>query len=318
MRFPDFLIIGAMKAGTTSLYRDLLQNPAIFMPSDKEPGNLGHDEVLAGEGKSQYAKLFEKAKPGQICGEASTAYSKLPDIPGVPERAVQLCGTNLKVIYLIREPIERIVSQHHHELITKKVNCSIDQAVRNYPRFIQYSKYAMQITPWTDTLGMRQVLVIGFETYITDRCETLERICRFLGIDARSEVINTKAIYNRSEGMPMLVGPVAALWRSRLYHQLVRPFLSLTVRNILRERLLPRAKVTANQPSTETLRFLVKEIGPDVNRLKKIMKTDCPNWAATDLGRCNLSPSAQGLQGRRGGASGTPKCFSENPDEMEQ
>ncbi len=54
MRLSDFLIIGPQKAGTTTLYRDLLANPAIFLPIDKEPGNLREDGVLTVAGRSAY------------------------------------------------------------------------------------------------------------------------------------------------------------------------------------------------------------------------------------------------------------------------
>lgn len=318
MSLPDFLIIGAMKAGTTSLYHDLQQNPAIYMSSDKEPGNLGSDEVLTQSGKCAYEKFFSKATPNQICGEASTAYSKLPDFPGVPKRAKQLLGENLKVIYIVRDPIARIISQHNHELISGRVTCGIDEAIQNYPRFINYSKYAMQIAPWTDALGKEQVLVIGFESYSAGRIETLQRVCRFLEIDAHSDMINTEVIHNRTKGKPRTAGLLNKLSRIGLYRQLVRQFLSTTVRDILRKRLLPRASITTNQLSTETLNYLVKEIGPDADRLKQIMGTDCPDWASVDLGRCDLKPNAQGLKDRSSVTSGDQKYFAEKTTEIEQ
>ena len=87
MRLPDFLIVGAQKAGTTSLYFDLLKNPAVFMPSDKELGNLLDDDVCTPPGRAAYAKRFRRARPDQLCGEATTSYTKLPDHPGVSDRA---------------------------------------------------------------------------------------------------------------------------------------------------------------------------------------------------------------------------------------
>lgn len=318
MSLPGFLIIGAMKAGTTSLYHDLRLNPAVFLPDDKEPANLCHDKVLTKTGKRAYEKLFYKAKENQLCGEASTAYSKLPDFPGVAKRAQQLLGDKLKIIYLVRDPIARIISQHQHELITRKVACGIDEAIQNYPRFINYSKYTMQIAPWTDALGMEQVLVIGFESYIADRAQTLQRVSRFLAIEAQHDAIDTEVIHNPTEGKPMPVGPFAVFRRSGLYRRLVRPFLSTNVRDVLRKGLLPRASITKNQPSTESLHYLVKEIGPDADRLKNIMETDRPIWASADLGRLDLKPKAQIFQDQRDGASETSKSIAENPTEMKQ
>ena len=78
VRLPGFLIIGAMKAGTTTLYHDLLTNPQVFFPLDKEPGNLASHDVLGEDGRGRYASIFKTARPDQICGEASTTYTKLP------------------------------------------------------------------------------------------------------------------------------------------------------------------------------------------------------------------------------------------------
>ncbi len=127
MRLPDFLIIGAQKAGTTTLYRDLLANPAIFLPIDKEPGNLCEDDLLTDTGRSAYARHFANASTDQLCGEATTSHTKRPDVLGVPARARRLLGDKLKVIYLVREPISRIISHHHHELTSSEVTCGISR-----------------------------------------------------------------------------------------------------------------------------------------------------------------------------------------------
>ena len=60
---PDFLIIGAMKSGTTSLYADLKTHPSIFLPEDKEPSCLASDEVLTDAGQAPYGGV-----PG-LCGD---------------------------------------------------------------------------------------------------------------------------------------------------------------------------------------------------------------------------------------------------------
>jgi hypothetical protein len=107
MRLPDFLIIGAMRAGTTSLFFDLLANPAVFFPQDKEPHCLATDDVLSASGRAAYGDLYRAAGPGQACGDASTGYSKLPDVMGVPERALRVIGghrARLRGLLLPRAP----------------------------------------------------------------------------------------------------------------------------------------------------------------------------------------------------------------------
>ena len=98
MTLPHFLIIGGMKCGSTTLYRDLLTHPRVFFPIDKEPCNLCDDRVLTDAGRAEYEALFKRARPDQLCAEASTDYTKLPDRPGVAARALRVLGPELKLI----------------------------------------------------------------------------------------------------------------------------------------------------------------------------------------------------------------------------
>ncbi len=292
MRLPDFLIIGAMKAGTTSLYRDLLTNPQVFFPLDKEPNHLASDDVCRPEGRRRYSTLFDKAKAHQICGEASTAYTKLPDITGVPQRARQVLGDRLKVIYLVREPISRIISHHYHEWCSGAVGCGIDEAVRTYPRFINYSLYAMQITPWLQVLEPRRVRIVRFETYIKDRQGTVESLSRFLGIDSRFDTILPDAVYNKSEGKPVRRGPFGLLRGNFIYRSILRPMLSPPIRDKLRFALLPKAPPRPDLPSMETVRYIVDQVSDDIERLRVVVGQVTPLWdVQPGLSHLEMEPS---------------------------
>lgn len=280
MSLPDFLIIGAMKAGTTSLYHDLLKNPAIFMSSDKEPNNLCHEEVLTEKGHLEYSKLFDRAKPGQICGEASTAYSKLPDFPGVPQRAKQLLGDNLKVIYIVRDPIARIISQHHHEITSGKISCNIDEAVKEYPSFIDFSSYAMQIKPWIEALGRDSVLIVHFEAYIGDRKKTVELVSRFLEIEPHFHGIDQDEVFNKTQGKPVPKGMIAWIRHAAVYRRMIRPMFSIAARDRVRKALLPQAQPRPSAPTSKTVQFIKDQISGDVQELTDLMQQDKPLWEA--------------------------------------
>jgi hypothetical protein len=105
---PEFMIIGAAKAGTTALNEYLSQHPQIFMCPLKEPQFFSTD-VIYERGLAWYEGLFADAKSGQICGEASTSYTFFPSTPLTPQRIHQAIP-NVKLIYLIREPVSRIQS----------------------------------------------------------------------------------------------------------------------------------------------------------------------------------------------------------------
>src|SRR5262245_60208451 len=108
MRLPNFLVIGAMKSGTTTFYHDLAAHPDVFL-AEKELGALSRDVATV-----EYASYFKRAKPEQLCGDVSTTYSMCPDVSGVADRAKKNLSRNTKIIYLVREPVARAISHHYH------------------------------------------------------------------------------------------------------------------------------------------------------------------------------------------------------------
>ena len=264
------------------MYFDLLKNPAVFMPSDKEPGNLLDDNVCTPHGRGAYAKRFRRARTEQVCGEATTGYTKLPDHPGVPDRARRVLGADLKVIYIVREPISRIRSQHHHERSGGRISCGIDEAVKRYPRFVDYCRYTMQITPWIETFGRDRVLILKFESYIAERQTVADAVSRFLGIEPAGDRVETDVVYNASGGKPVREGHFELVRSNVIYRNLVRPMLSAGARQSLRRFLLPRAPDHAETPSAATVGYIVDELTDDVRRLGEILGTGGPVWNLED------------------------------------
>src|SRR5690242_14831106 len=76
-RLPDFVVIGGMKCGSTTLFEYLCRHPDVFMCTPKEPGYFSREKVMA-RGEAWYRSLFADAKPTQLCGEASTCYTRWP------------------------------------------------------------------------------------------------------------------------------------------------------------------------------------------------------------------------------------------------
>lgn len=283
MRFPDFLIIGAMKAGTTTLYRDLAENPAVFLPIDKEPHALIDDKVLSEEGRGAYARHFGAAHSDQACGEASTGYTKRPDHEGVAGRARAVCGAGLKVIYIVRHPIDRIISQHHHRYTSGNAPYSIDEAVRTMPEFINYSRYAMQLEPWVDAFGLERVLVLTFEAFVADRRGGVEAVSRFLGVTPRPDLVDADRVYNRSEYKPVHRGFWTRVYHSGTYRHNIRPLLPMKWRDALRERLFPKAPPRPAPPLPETIGFILDQVGPEVDRLRSLLGEHEPRWRPEEL-----------------------------------
>lgn len=258
-KVPNFLIIGAMKAGTTTLYRDLVQHPEIFLPQEKEPETLvrfGDDErrILA-----DYQSLFRPAARRQILGEASTAYTKRPDFEGVAERALRICGPQLKLIYISREPISRIVSQYKHELALGLVGGPLDDAVTRHSRFVDYSKYNWQISPWIAAFGEANLLRLDFEDYVANRKSVVDRVLRFIGASPLDDLDYSSA-FNTAEGKLVARGLWETLVGSRLYQRLIKPMVPFWVRQRISGAVLSPAPVDDSQLSVATRTKLMLEL----------------------------------------------------------
>lgn len=181
-RLPDFVIIGAMKAATSTLHMQLSAQPGIFMSSPKEP-NFFSDDAQWARGVDWYRSLFASAPAGALCGEASTHYTKWPTLPeALPRLSDTLPGARL--IYMMRHPVDRLISHYSHGWLERSIEGPIDIAMERHPELVDYGRYAMQIAPWLDVFGATSILPVFMERLIATPQIELERVCGFLGYAA--------------------------------------------------------------------------------------------------------------------------------------
>ena len=153
---PDFIVIGAMKSATTTLHEQLARQPGIFMSRPKEP-NFFSDDAIHARGWSWYSSLFRPASAADLRGESSTHYSKLPTYPRTVERLARDLP-RLKLVYVMRHPIDRLVSQYVHEVTAGRIAMDLREALVRHPELIDYSRYSMQLQPFLDAYGFAAVL----------------------------------------------------------------------------------------------------------------------------------------------------------------
>jgi hypothetical protein len=245
-RLVDFLIVGAMKAGTTTLYRDLVTHPDVAMPEQKEPDTLVKF-TSAEDIRSDYAALFARAGAGAIRGEASTAYTKRPVHEGVAERARDVLGGALKIVYIRRDPVERIVSHYRHEHQHRRISTPFAQALREVPDLIDFTRYDWQIAPWKEAFGEGSVLEIDLATYSADRNRVARQVIAHIGADpARLPPLDTGVIANTAHDQKRIGNPLLnSFIRSRLYQVRLKPMLPRALREAGRKAILPAADVEA-------------------------------------------------------------------------
>jgi len=181
-RKPDFMIIGAMKCATSTLHDQLAVQAGIVMSMPKEP-NFFSDEENWGKGLGWYWSLFSRAAQDDLCGESSTHYTKLPRHPKVVERVAEHVP-DAKFIYVMRNPLDRLVSHYMHEWTQRVLKVPVGKALDEHPALIQFGQYAMQLQPYFDAFGKERVLPVFFDRLRSHPQEELERVCAFIGYDA--------------------------------------------------------------------------------------------------------------------------------------
>lgn len=278
MRLPNVLLIGAMKAGTTSLYMDLAEHPDVALVDDKEPHALCRDDVLDDAGLQKYASIYGKSNE-DILLDASTGYSKLPDETGVVERALQVLPEGFRVIYLVREPVSRIVSQHYHEYSRGEVPSDINQVVRDHSRLVDYSRYGFQLAPWIEAVGLDRVCVVRFEDYTDRRQETVDRVFEFLGLPPQADQIDLSRVYNKSQGKPVRNKYWTLVYNNSLYRSILRPLLPVKLRMLLGKLLLPKAPERPEPPTEDTVQWLREQLAADVALLSRLLGRETPLWS---------------------------------------
>lgn len=178
---PNFLVIGAPKCGTTSLHHYLRRHPDVYMPPRKEL------HFFSSEAWSQrlgwYESRFEAAP---VRGEASTSYTMHPYVPGVPERISSLVP-KAKLVYILRDPIERVVA-HYVEWLSlgferRPLREAVGMLEESNP-YICSSLYASQLEAYLAFFPMEQILVLDQADLLERRESTLAEVFDFLGVDS--------------------------------------------------------------------------------------------------------------------------------------
>ncbi|TCM78962.1 sulfotransferase domain-containing protein [Rhodovulum steppense] len=217
MRLPDFFIIGAAKAGTTTLHAMLDRHPGIFMSHRKEPEFFARDELYE-KGLSEYARHFENALPNQLVGEASTIYSLSPLFPHTASRIARHIP-DAKIIYVMREPVSRAYS-YYLQIIKNYQNVTRDMRVnRRFEEFViserhasaaprelvfsstnshlpdvpdlclAGSDYVRQIDAYLEHFPRSQMLFLLFEEFSANPSSVVRKITDFLGMAPLDEQI---------------------------------------------------------------------------------------------------------------------------------
>jgi len=286
--WPNFFIVGAPKAGTTSLYWYLKNIPGIYMSSIKEPNyfsikTMPKDHPLRPiRDKRKYLNLFKNVTDEKIIGEASPRYLDDPEAPKLIHELVP----HARILISLRDPVERIFSSYTKKMgegnfhmsfndeLQKALHKKIDP--RKHSLKLEEGMYSENVKRYFDIFGREQVKVIIFEEFIKDVKGTVEEILRFLGFNQKLDNFEAE-VHN-----PFLVarGPIARYILSHKSTGLIaKKVLSPSVRETLREKVLskksPKPKMEPQERET-----LIQFYREDVKKLEGILgrKFPWPNF----------------------------------------
>jgi hypothetical protein len=178
---PNLIIIGAQKCATTSLHYYLGLHPQISMSWQKELDFFVR-EYNWSKGIEWYKSNFSGR--AMIHGESSPNYTNYPFFNGVPER-MRAVVPEAKLIFVVRDPIERIISHYIHRYTSLREDKNISEALADFNnnRYVCRSKYYMQLEQYLDYFPKANILVLDFEDLYSHRQRVLQRVFRFLGVD---------------------------------------------------------------------------------------------------------------------------------------
>ena len=281
--WPNFFIVGAPKAGTTSLYFYLKQVPEVYLSPVKEPNYFSvkiipdDHYLLPIRNKKNYLKLFEKVKDEKAIGEASPSYLEDPETPYLISQDV----SDARIIAILRDPVERafshylmMVSQGFEKLSFRK---ALDDLLTNKTRhefrhYLTPGQYSEQIKRYINIFGNEKVKILIFEEFIRDTQKSIEEVLNFLGINKKpsSLVGNTYNPFSVSRG-----------WYADLImtNTMIRKIgLSLIPNPDLRQKIKGKLLKKAKKPEmfSEEREFLQKYYMDDAKKLQNSLNRKLP------------------------------------------
>jgi Sulfotransferase domain len=196
---PNLIVIGAAKCGTTSLHEYLDEHPQISMSREKEL-HFFVDRKNWGRGLAWYESHFDAS--ARVRGESSPGYTAFPLYRGVPERMAETIP-DAKLIYLVRDPVERIVSHYTHRTVNWPEMPSLEKALAD-PHLRKWlvtpSRYWLQLEQYLARFPAEQILVVDSDELRAARVDVLARIFAFLRVDSAFRSQGFERTHNAATG----------------------------------------------------------------------------------------------------------------------
>jgi sulfotransferase family protein len=299
MTLPNFLLIGAAKAGTSSVFAYLGQHPDVFISPTKEPNYFalaGQEVRFAGPGDSiinrasitrldAYEALFKSARKGMAVGEASTLYLYMP----AAAEAIQRLIPDVRLVAILRDPAERAYSSYLHmrrdgrEPMTTFEDALMEEETRisnDWEHLWHYSRlgfYYSQLKRYYDRFPREQIGVWLYEDLESDPQRVLQEVFAFLGVD--QTFVPDMSIRHKVAGTPRSKALHAALTQPNAAKALVKRLLPSRVRGHLYGTLMQKNIVSHREELQPAVRRRLQTLyRSDVESLSNLLGRDLSAW----------------------------------------
>jgi hypothetical protein len=239
----DFIIIGAQKAGTTSLFKYLELHPQIYMPREKEALYFNREERISRGWEWYLGEFFGDAPLGCVWGKASPGYMADPRVPNRIKNTLP----DVKLIALLRNPIERAYSHYRMSVRKGYEDRSFEEAIdqllkvdaleeaRRQPSptngYIVRGEYSRILGEYYELFPRGHLCVFFMEGLENNPRNVLSTVFHFLGVDSDFIPSNLGVIFHKGgdrQRLPwatllMKVIPIRAIWRRIIPEKQRRP-----------------------------------------------------------------------------------------------
>ena len=212
---PTFLIIGAGKCGTTSLWSYLDQHPDIGMSAIKEPSFFSSDEVHR-RSLDWYGRLYNNCADKPVRGEASNSYSATDTWPHTIDR-IAAALEKPKFLYIVRHPRARTESDFMQMSKLREVEFS--GFLRTEPVHADKNMYLRTYERYVERFGEDRLMVLFYDDLRADTAGLLRSVCEFLGVDPDFPFDTSQQHGQSAQARKFLFG-LGALRRTTLYADL--------------------------------------------------------------------------------------------------
>ena len=284
----DFFIVGAPKAGTTSLYHYLNEHPKISMSSVKEPNYFSHEELETQKlyyksnkinSLDSYHNLFPTRDANLIYGEASVSYLFYKNVA----EKIKTYNKNAKIIILLRNPIERAFSHYLMDVRLGLISESFESVVDGfettsknklyYQQYIELGKYYNQISNYKRLFNDKNILIIDYEDFKNKTSLSVTTVFDFLQIDT-SFMPNLDLTHNTFRKPKFTF--IEKLYSNHSIRCIINKLISSKFKNYINQILFDKEdKPILSQDLRVRLKSIFKN---DVNKLSDMLNKDFSKW----------------------------------------